>query len=114
MAVTASAQGQVGATPAHAAHTIPVLALGMSLSAFLVISYVICILGYLLFPGLPISHSSLSIFLPGFELLTWRTFLLGLVESFGIGWYVGSALWFALQLLCGALALGNTFVRDLA
>jgi len=89
MAATASVQGQVGVTPVQAAHTIPVLALGMSLSAFLVISYVICILGYLLFPGLPIPHSTLSLFLPGFELLTWRTFLLGLVESFGVGWYVG-------------------------
>jgi hypothetical protein len=89
MAATASMQGQVGVTPVHAAHSIPVLALGMSLSAFFVISYVICILGYLLFPGLPISHSSLSIFLPGFELLSWRTFLLGLVESFAFGWYVG-------------------------
>jgi hypothetical protein len=30
MAATASVQGQVGVTPVQAAHTIPVLALGMS------------------------------------------------------------------------------------
>jgi len=86
MAVTAPAQGHVETMSIHAAHPITV---GMSLSAFLVISYVICVLGYLLFPGLPIPHSTLSLLLPGFELLTWRTFLLGLVESFGFGWYIG-------------------------
>ena len=74
--------------PARATRTIPVFALGMSLSLFLVISYVICVIGYLAFPGLPINHAALAIFLPGFELLSWSTFLLGLVESFAYGWYI--------------------------
>lgn len=74
--------------PARAARTIPVFALGMSLSLFLVISYVLCVSGYLVFPGLPIDHAALAIFLPGFELLSWPTFLLGLVESFAYGWYI--------------------------
>jgi hypothetical protein len=69
-------------------HLIPVFSFGLSLSLFLAISYILCIVGYILFPGLPISHSSLSIFLPGFELLSWPTFLIGLVESLGWGWYV--------------------------
>ena len=73
---------------AHAARTIPVFALGLSLSLFLAISYVLCVIGYLVFPGLPINHAALAIFLPGFELLSWPTFLLGLVESFAYGWYV--------------------------
>ena len=72
----------------HGAPTIPVLAFGMSLSLFFVISYVICIIGYLIFPSLPINHAALAIFLPGFELLTWQTFLLGLIESFAFGWYI--------------------------
>ena len=74
--------------PVHVAHTIPVLALGMGLSLFLVISYVLCVLAYLLLPSLPIAHSALSIFLPGFELSSWPSYCLGLVESFGWGWYV--------------------------
>lgn len=74
--------------PAARVSTVPVLALGLALSLFLVISYVICVLGYLLFPSLPIEHAALSIFLPGFTLLTWPSFFLGLVESFGYGWYV--------------------------
>jgi hypothetical protein len=39
-------------------------------------------------PGLPIQHSALAIFLPGFQLLSWRSFFLGLGESFLWGWYV--------------------------
>lgn len=70
------------------ARTISVIAFGMSLSLFLVISYTLCVLGYLLFPSLPINHAALSIFLPGFELLSWSTFCLGLVESFAWGWYI--------------------------
>ena len=74
--------------PVHTAHLIPVLALGMGLSLYLVISYLLCVLGYLIFPSLPIEHSALAIFLPGFTLLSWPSFFLGLVESFGWGWYM--------------------------
>jgi len=74
--------------PAHRAHVIPVLALGMALSLFLAISYTLCVLGYVFWPNLPIEHSALSIFLPGFTLLSWSSFALGLVESFGWGWYI--------------------------
>ena len=67
---------------------IPIVTLGLSLSLFFVISYVICIAGYLLLPGFPVQHGSLSIFLPGFELLSWRSFCLGMAESFIWGWYI--------------------------
>jgi hypothetical protein len=67
---------------------LPVVAFGLGLSAFLAISYVLCILGYLIAPGLPIKHEALAVFLPGFTLLSWQTFLLGLVESYAWGWYI--------------------------
>lgn len=67
---------------------IPLIVFGLSLSLFLATSYVLCVLGYLLFPSLPIEHSALAIFLPGFTLLSWQSFSLGLVESFAWGWYV--------------------------
>lgn len=76
------------AMPMRQAHVIPVLALGMALSLFLAISYVLCIIGYVLWPKVPIEHSALSVFLPGFTLLTWTSFVLGLVASFGWGWYI--------------------------
>lgn len=73
-------------------HTLNVLAFGMALSLFLLVSYLLCVLGYLLFPSLPISHASLAIFLPGFELLSWSSFFLGAGESFAWGWYVALIL----------------------
>jgi hypothetical protein len=68
--------------------SIPIVAFGLGLSGFFVVSYIICILGYLLLPGLPVQHAFLEIFLPGFTLLSWRSFFLGLIESFLFGWYI--------------------------
>lgn len=85
---TSIASRRQGKSAGHATRMIPVFAFGFALSAFLTISYVLCVIGYLLFPSLPINHAALAIFLPGFELLSWSTFLLGLVESFAWGWYV--------------------------
>ena len=64
------------------------MTLGLSLSLFFLISYLICIAGYLLLPGFPVQHGALSIFLPGFELLSWGSFCLGMAESFIWGWYI--------------------------
>ena len=72
----------------ESAQLIPVIALGLALSLSLVITYVLCVIGFLAFPSLPIEHSALSIFLPGFTLLSWPSFFLGLIEAFGWGWYV--------------------------
>jgi hypothetical protein len=87
------AQSLSGSRPAArfdagAAGSIPVVTLGLSLGLFFVISYLICIAGYLLLPGFPVQHAALSIFLPGFELLSWRSFCLGMAESFVWSWYI--------------------------
>lgn len=88
-AVDTSLRGQAGLpSQSRLTRTIPVIGFGWSLSLFFLISYLICIIGYLVFPSLPINHAALAIFLPGFELLTWQTFLLGLIESFAFGWYI--------------------------
>jgi hypothetical protein len=73
--------------PTVPAARLPVSALGMSLGLFLTISYVLCVGFDLLFPGQAMYQSWLRL-LPGFTWLTWPSFLLGLVESFGYGWYV--------------------------
>ncbi|WP_067739073.1 DUF5676 family membrane protein [Novosphingobium naphthalenivorans] len=70
------------------ARTVPVLALGMALSLFLVISYLLCIALYFLSPGMVEGHAMLVLFLPGFKLLSLPSFILGLVESFGYGWFI--------------------------
>ena len=65
------------------------LAQGLAwLGVFFIVSYTICIVGYLLLPGLPVLHEALAIFLPGFRLLSWPSFFLGLIESFLWGWYI--------------------------
>jgi hypothetical protein len=66
---------------------IPLVAFGLSLGLFLVISYVLCVGFDLLVPGQAM-HQNWQRLLPGFSWLTWQSFVLGLVESFAYGWYV--------------------------
>jgi len=62
---------------------VPIVVLGMSLSAFLAVSYVLCVALGLVAQGWGLHQPWLQ-FLPGF---TWLSFLLGLVESALYGWY---------------------------
>jgi uncharacterized protein DUF5676 len=71
---------------------LPLVPLGLCLSTFLVISYVLCVLLGLIMPGGGLHQSWLQ-FLPGFVWLTLPSFLLGLVEVIAYGWY--TALIFA-------------------
>lgn len=75
----------MAAAKSHA--PIPVFALGMALSIFLAISFILCVAGYLLLPDLPVNHALLAV-LPGVEPLRWPGFFVGLVESLAWGWYV--------------------------
>lgn len=75
-------------TAGSPAYFIPVIALGMGLSLFLALSYILCVLAYVFVPGVPIAHSALALVLPGFTLLSWTSFFLGLIESLAWGWYV--------------------------
>lgn len=66
---------------------IAIIPLGMSISSFFVITYVLCVLFGLLVsdPGM---HRLLSDLLPGFTWITWPSFFIGLVWAFVFGWYV--------------------------
>lgn len=75
-------------TPGRQAPLIPVVPLGMALGLFLVISYLACIALYFISPEMVAGHAMLTLFLPGFKLLDWYSFCLGLIESFGYGWYI--------------------------
>ena len=66
---------------------LPVIALGMSLSVFFALTYLICVLFDLWFPEAAM-YPIWAKLLPGFTWLTWPSFFLGLVESFAYGWYV--------------------------
>ena len=74
-------------SPASAPSRLRLVPLGLSLSLFLVISYVLCVLLGLIWPGGGLHQPWLQ-FLPGFTWLTWPSFFLGLVETFGYGWYI--------------------------
>ena len=84
-AFAARAPTREGAIP-----SLSIKRLGLSLSTFFAISYVICILGYLLMPDFPVKHEALSLFLPVFKLSSWQSYVLGLIESFAWGWYIAA------------------------
>jgi hypothetical protein len=60
---------------------------GVSVGLFLSISYVLCVIYDLIFPGMTMYQAWIRL-LPGFIWLTWGSFFLGLVESFLYGIYV--------------------------
>jgi 2TM family of unknown function (DUF5676) len=75
---------------------IPLSVFGMAMSLFFLISYVICVIGYLILPEwTAIPHHTLELLLPGFKLLTVGSFILGVIEAYVVGWYIA--------LLFGAL-----------
>lgn len=59
---------------------------GLSLGSFLSITYTLCVIYDLIFPGLSMYQTWLRL-LPGFHWLTWGSFFLGSIESFLYGIY---------------------------
>ena len=62
-------------------------AFGNATSLFLAIAFIACVGFDLLFPSQAMFQSWQKL-LPGFEWISWRSFLLGLIESYGYGWFV--------------------------
>ena len=71
----------------HPIPRIPVIALGMSLGLFLAITFTLCVVFDLMFPGQAMYETWLRR-LPGFTWLSWPSFFLGLAESFAYGVYI--------------------------
>ncbi len=61
-------------------------AIGHASSVFLAMTYSACVVFDLIFPESAM-YSHWQVFLPGFRWLSWGDFFLGLVESYGYGWY---------------------------
>lgn len=59
---------------------------GHATSLFLMISFVLCVVGDLIMPAHEM-HSVWERLLPGFVWISWGSFFLGLVESYAWGWY---------------------------
>ena len=65
---------------------VDLLALGNAMSLFLAITFCVCVAFGLLFPEMAM-YETWQRLLPGFEWLSWQSFFLGLIESYGYGWY---------------------------
>ena len=60
---------------------------GMTLGVLLAVSFALCVVFGLLFPGATMYQAWLPL-LPGVSWISWSSALLGLVESFAYGWDV--------------------------
>lgn len=65
---------------------VSLIAVGHASSALLAITFTLCVAFDLVFPEMSMYMAWLKL-LPGFEWLSWRSFFLGLAESYGYGWY---------------------------
>lgn len=65
---------------------ISLAAVGHASSLFLAITFALCVAFDLLFPEHAM-YQAWQKLLPGFEWLSWQSFFIGLVESYGYGWY---------------------------
>ena len=75
-------------------------ATGHASSILLVISYTLCIGFDLLFPEQAM-YTAWYKLLPGFEWLSWKSYFIGLVETYAYGWYF-AFIWVPLYNLFAA------------
>jgi hypothetical protein len=66
--------------------SIDLVALGNTASLFLAITFTLCVAFDLVFPQLAMFEVWQNI-LPGFEWISWKSYFLGLAESYAFGWY---------------------------
>lgn len=67
--------------------SISLVAAGHAMSLFIAISFALCVLFDMVFPQHQM-YPAWQRLLPGFEWISWRSFALGLVESYAYGWYI--------------------------
>ena len=66
---------------------ISIRAAGLATSLFLAITFSLCVAFDVCFPSQAMYQTWLKL-LPGFEWLSWRSFAIGLAESYGYGWFI--------------------------
>ena len=65
---------------------VSLFAVGHATSLFLAISFALCVVFDLLFPDYAM-YSSWQALVPGFVWLSWKSFLIGFIETWAYGWY---------------------------
>lgn len=66
--------------------SISLVAVGHATSLVLALSFTLCVGFDLMFPQYAM-YGTWQKLLPGFEWISWSSYLLGLIESYGYGWY---------------------------
>jgi len=82
--------------------SLSISAFGHATSLFLAITFTLCVAFDLVFPQMAM-YQSWQTLLPGFTWISGPSFILGLVESYGYGWYV-SLIWVPLYNVFNARA----------
>ena len=82
-------------------HGVNLVALGHTASLFLVITFTLCVAFDAVYPQWAM-YNAWQKLLPGFQGLDWKSFFVGLAESYGYGWYF-ALVWAPLY---------NFFARD--
>jgi cytochrome c biogenesis protein CcdA len=67
-------------------HRISLLNVGNATSLFLAITFVFCVVFDLLIPEHAMYRAWQDL-LPGFEWISWKSFFIGLIETYAYGWY---------------------------
>lgn len=81
---------------------VSLVAVGHASSIFLVVTFALCVGFDLLFPEHAM-YKTWQALLPGFLWLSWKSFLIGLVEAYGYGWYF-ALIWVPLYNVFAARA----------
>lgn len=68
-------------------HGLSLIAVGHASSALLAITFMLCVAFDIVLPDMAMHQVWLKL-LPGFEWLSWKSFLLGFAESYAYGWYL--------------------------
>ena len=71
------------------------MALGHSLSLFLAFTFTVCVAFDLAFPEWAM-YGAWQKLLPGFDGIGWKSYFIGLAESYGYGWYI-AIVWASLH-----------------
>lgn len=84
---------------------VSLLAVGHATSVLLAISFTLCVIFDLLFPDYAM-YKTWQALVPGFEWLSWKSFFLGLIESYAYGWYF-ALIWVPVYNFVSAKNLGK-------
>lgn len=87
-------------------HGVSVAAVGHATSLLLAITFALCVAFDLLFPAYAM-YGSWQALLPGFTWISGPSFLLGLIEAYGYGWFV-ALIWVPIYSVVAARRAGPT------